>query len=158
MSGGGVYRPDPTLTHVPATRDQVVAVVESINQPQISIPTKVPQAAQAHLVGLRNANGSFSIYVGLFLRQTGENVIYAAERREIPVDAYGEQEQEALQFLESMGFMLDNTHFRNLAPEGQEQILRRVPIFTRPRQAPAAATGEARPSPRQALARLLAGV
>lgn len=146
------------MTHVAVTRDQVVAVVESINQPQISIPTKVPQAAQAHLVGLRNANGSFSIFVGLFLRQSGENVIYAHERREIPVEAYPELEQEGLHFLESMGFMLDNTHFRNLAPEGQEQILRRVPLFSRPRPAAAPAGGDARSSPRQALARLLAGV
>ncbi|MBI5070273.1 MAG: hypothetical protein HZB56_18715 [Deltaproteobacteria bacterium] len=145
------------MTHVPASRDQVVAVVESINQPQISIPTKVPQAAQAHLVGLRNGNGTFSIYVGLFLRQTGENVIYSHDRREIPVESYPELEHEALQFLESMGFMLDNTHFRNQAPEAQEQILRRVPIFSRPRPA-AAAAGEAKSGPRQALARLLAGI
>lgn len=146
------------MTHVAVTRDQVVAVVESINQPQISIPTKMPQAAQAHLVGLRNANGSFSIFVGLFLRQSGENVIYAHERREIPVEAYPELEQEGLHFLESMGFMLDNTHFRNLAPEGQEQILHRVPLFSPPRPAAAPAGGDARSSPRQALARLLAGV
>jgi len=152
-----VYRPDPSLTHLPAAREQVVAVVESINQPQISIPTKAPQAAQAHLVGLRNGNGTFSIYVGLFLRQTGENVIYCHEQREIPVESYPELEHEGLQFLESMGFMLDNTHFRSQAPEAQEQILRRVPLFFRQRQVAAAAAGDARPSPRQALARLLAG-
>jgi hypothetical protein len=145
------------MTHVPASRDQVVAVVESINQPQISLPTKVPQAAQAHLVGLRNGNGTFSIFVGLYLRQTGENVIYSHDRREIPVESYPELEHEALQFLESMGFMLDNTHFRNQAPEAQEQILRRVQIFSRPRPA-APAAAEARSGPRQALARLLAGI
>lgn len=152
-----MYRPDPTLTHVPAARDQVVAVVESINQPQISIPTKVPQTAQAYLVGLRNGNGTFSIYAGLYLRQTGENVVYCHDRREVPVEAYPDLEHEALQFLESMGFMLDNTHFRNQAPEAQEQILRRVPLFSRPRPVAAAPAGEARSGPRQALARLLAG-
>jgi len=146
------------MTHVAVTRDQVVAVVESINQPQISIPTKVPQAAQAHLVGLRNPNGTFSIFVGLYLRQTGENVIYSHERREIPVEAYPELEQEGLHFLESMGFMLDNTHFRNLAPEGQEAILRRVPLFSRPRPAAVPAGADARSGPRHALARLLAGI
>jgi len=151
-----VYRPDPSLTHIPVAREQVVAVVESINQPQISIPTKVPQTAQAHLVGLRNGNGTFSIYVGLFLRQTGENVIYCHEQREIPVESYPELEHEGLQFLESMGFMLDNTHFRSQGPQAQEQILLRVPLFSRPRPA-APLAGDARPSPRQALARLLAG-
>jgi hypothetical protein len=152
-----LFRPDPSLTHVPIAREQVVAVVESINQPQISIPTKQPQSVQAHLVGIRNAAGSFSIYIGLYLRQSGENVIYSHDRREVPLDEYSEVELEGLQFLESMGFMLDNTNFRNLAPEAQDQALRRVPMFFRPRPpAPAAAEGP-RASPRQALARLLAG-
>jgi hypothetical protein len=151
-----VFRPDPSISHVPATREQVVAVIESINQPQISIPTKAPQSVQAHLVGLRNPNGSFSIYVGLHLRQSAENVIYVHERRELPVEAYPEVEMEGLQFLESMGFMLDNTNIRNLAPEAQDQILSRVALFTRPRAAPPA-VAVARPSPAQSLARLLAG-
>ena len=152
-----MFRPDPTLTHVPASREQVVAVIESINQPQISIPTKPPQAVQAHLVGLRNAGGTFSIYVGLYLRQSGENVIYSHDRPEVPVGAYPEVELEGLQFLESMGFMLDNTNFRNLAPEAQEQTLRRVPMFFRPRPQAQAAAAATQASPRQALARLLAG-
>jgi hypothetical protein len=149
-----VFRHDPALTHLSATRDQVVAVVESINQPQISIPGKSPQSAQAHLVGLRNANGTFSVAVGLYLPHSGENVVYLPERREVTLDGYGEVELEGLHFLESMGFMLDNVHFGRLAPEAQEQVLRRLPIFSRPRPAAAAAT---RPRPRQPLARLLGG-
>jgi hypothetical protein len=153
-----VFRPDASLRQLTATREQVVAVVESINQPQISIPGRASQAVQAHLVGLRNANGSFSLYVGLHLKQSGESVVYSHERRELPVEAYRDVETEGLQFLESMGFMLDNTHFRNQASEAQEQILRRVPLFSRPRPAAGGAPGEARSGPRQALARLLAGV
>jgi hypothetical protein len=152
-----VFRPDPTLTHVSASREQVVAVIESINQPQISIPTKPSQSAQAHLVALRNPSGTFSVYVGLFLRQSGENVVYSHDRGEVPLESYSEVELEGLQFLESMGFMLDNTNFRNLAPEAQEQTLRRVPMFFPRRPQAAAAAPVAGTSPRQALSRLLAG-
>jgi len=152
-----VFRPDPALTHVPAAQEQVVAVIESINQPQVSIPGKPPQAVQAHLVGLRNADGTFSLYVGLFLPQSGENVVYVHDRREIPVEAYREVEAEGLQFLESMGFMLDNVNYRNLAPEAQEHTFRRVPLFSRPRPAPRASAADTKTSPRTALARLLAG-
>jgi hypothetical protein len=52
-------------------------------------------------------------------------------------------EIEGLQFLESMGFMLDNLNFRNLSPEVQEQTIRRIPLFggrpPAPRPAPAPA-------------------
>jgi len=152
-----VFRPDPRLSHVPATADEVVAVIESINQPQVSIPGKQPQAVQAHLVGLRNRNGTFSIYAGLFLPLSGENVVYAHERPEIPLEAYREVEAEGLHFLESMGFMLDNTNFRNLTPDGQAQVLKRVPLFAPPRRAEAAPAAGDKAPPRQALARLLAG-
>jgi hypothetical protein len=157
--GATVFRPDPTLTHLAATADQVVAVVESINQPQVSIPGHAPQLVQAHLVGLRNPNGTFSLFVGLHLSQSGENVIYAADRRELPIEAYGEVEADGLHFLESMGFMLDNVNFRNLGPEAQRQVLRKAPVFSRPRPRPVPppAAAEPRPSPRQSLGRLLAG-
>ncbi len=152
-----MFRPDPSLTHWPASREQVVAVIESINQPQISIPGKPPQAAQAHILGLRQANGTFAIVVGLHLRQTGENVVYVHERPEIPIEAYREVEAEGLHFLESMGFMLDNVNFAKLAPEAQEQTLRRIPLLHPQRPSAPAAAADARNSPRQALARLLAG-
>ncbi len=152
-----MFRPDPSKSHVPARREQVVSVIESINQPQISIPGKAPQAVQAHIVGLRNPSGSFSIFVGLCLRQTGENVVYVHDRAEIPLESYREVEAEGLHFLESMGFMLDNVNFTKLSAEAQAQTLERVPLLHRPRQpAPAAAT-DARTTPRAALARLLAG-
>lgn len=147
-----MFRPDPTIPFVPATRDRVVALVESINQQQISIPSKPPQAVTGHLCGVRNANGTFSVYVALFLAQSAENVVYAHEPRDLPPEAYREAEGEGLQFLESMGFMLDNLNFRKLSAEQQALTLERVPLFSPPRDLPAAEPG-ATPA---AIARFLA--
>jgi hypothetical protein len=154
------FKPEPSITWVSATREQVVAVVESINQPQVSIPGKASQQVSGHLCGVRNANGSFSIYVGLHLPKTGENVIYVHDQRQIGVDEYRDVEIEGLHFLESMGFMLDNLNFRNLSPAVQEETLRRIPLLSQPRppgEAPAgaAATGPAASDPAR-IARLLA--
>jgi hypothetical protein len=154
-----VFEPDPSIRYIPAGREQVVALVESINQPQVSIPGKEPQAVQGFLCGLRNQNGSFSIFVSLFLPKTGENVVYACERREVGMEEYRDVEVEGLHFLESMGFMLDNLNFRNLAPAQQVETLKRVPLFQEPRPAGAGAGSgapEARNSER--IARLLASV
>src|SRR6185312_17243563 len=98
--------------------------IESINQPQVSIPGKTPQAVQGHVCSLRNANGSFSIYVALHLAKTNENVIYFNEKREVSLEAYRPIELEALQFLESMGFMVDNLNYRNLQPPQQDALLK----------------------------------
>jgi hypothetical protein len=154
-----VFEPDPTILFIPATREQVVALVESINQPQVSIPGKEPQVVQGFLCGLRNANGTFSIYVSLYLARTHENVVYASDKREVGMEEYREVEVEGLHFLESMGFMLDNLNFRNLAHAQQVETLKRVPAFQPPRSvsAPGGADAvDARPSER--IARLLASV
>jgi hypothetical protein len=132
-----VFRPDPGIQYIPATREQVVAIVESINQPAVSIPGRPVQTCAGQLCGIRNANGSFSIFVGLFVPATGENVIYASDRRQLTtVDEYRDVELEGLQFLESMGFMLDNLNYRNLPADAQEKTLRRIPLFS-PSRGPA---------------------
>jgi len=154
-----VFEPDPSILFIPATREQVVALVESINQPQVSIPGKEPQSVQGFLCGLRNENGSFSIYVSLFLARSHENVVYVSDRREVGMEEYRDVEIEGLHFLESMGFMLDNLNFRNLAHPQQVETLKRVPAFQPPRPATPGGGGESsdtRPSER--IARLLASV
>jgi len=144
-----LFKPEPTITWVPATREQVVAVVESINQPQVSIPGKASQQVLGHLVGIRNGNGTFSIYVALHLPKSGENVVYVYDRRQLTVEEYRDVEVEGLQFLESMGFMLDNLNFRNLAADVQDQTLERIPLFSQQSRPPSDSGGAppgARPS------------
>jgi hypothetical protein len=152
-----MFSVEAKLTHLPATRDQVVAVLESINQPHVVLPGKAPQAAQAYVCGLRNPNASFSVFVYLLLKQTQEPVVYLGQERQFPLEHYRQAEADAITFVESMGFMMENTHFRNQPPEAQEELLKRIPAFSPP-VAPAAAggTGEAGAEDADRLARLLA--
>ncbi len=152
-----MFTPDPSITFVAATREQLVGLIEGINQPQVSIPGKTPQGVSGHLAGLRNANGTFSIFVALHLPKTGENVVYLHPRGQLSAEEYRDVQEEGLHFLESMGFMLDNLNYRNMAPALQEATLKRIPIFSPPRPpaaASAAADGAAAEAAR--VARLLA--
>jgi hypothetical protein len=153
-----VFEPDPSIAYIPASREQVVALVESINQPQVSIPGKEPQSVQGFLCGLRNEDGNFSIFVSLFLPRSGENVVYVSERREVGMEEYRDVEIEGLHFLESMGFMLDNLNFRNLAPAQQVETLKRVPLFQVPKPAATAVSEAAEARSAARIARLLASV
>jgi hypothetical protein len=150
-----VFHVDPTLPFLPVTRDRVVELVESLNQPQISIPGKAPQEARGYLCGMRNTDGSFSMFVSLFLRQAGHNVVYPHDPREFAIGDYPAAQAEGLQFLESMGFMLDNLNFRKLAPAQQELLLQHVPLFSPPGRAPAPRPADGGAACRAALARFL---
>ena len=150
-----MFDPDASIRHVAATPEQVVSLVEGINQPQVSIPGKPPQSVQGYLCGLREADGSTAVLVALHLPLSGENVVYVADRRPSGPDEYAEVELEGLHFLESMGFMLDNLNFHNLAPAQQAETLRRVPLF----HVPGASTPPVAPArPLEGIGRLLASV
>jgi hypothetical protein len=150
-----VFRPDPTIAFVAAAREQVVALIESINQPQVSIPGRPPQAAHGHLCALRNPDGTYSAFVGLYLLESAQNVVYAREPREFPSDQYVEAEAEGVHFLESLGFILDNLNFGSLAADVQETTLRRIPLFSTPKRASAPQV-DAASARKTALARFLA--
>jgi hypothetical protein len=128
-----VYQIDPKLKSLSPGREQIVAVVESINQPQVIIPGRGPQAAQAFVAGLRNPNATFSIYIYLWLAQSKEAVIYSYHLPQFALEDYREAEAEALHFVESMGFMMENLNFRNLSAEAQKEVFERVPVFAAPR-------------------------
>jgi hypothetical protein len=126
---GKMFEIDPELKHIQATREQVVAIIESVNQPHVAIPGKAPQAAQAFVTGVRNKNATFSIYIYLYLAATQDCVVYTGPEPQFPLEGYRDQEAEALNFVESMGFMMENANFRNLAPPAQEELLARLPQF-----------------------------
>ena len=146
-----MFQPDPSISHLAVPREQVMSLLESINQPQISIPGKASQATQAYLCGIRNADGSFAVFVSLFLAEAGENVVYAHVPPRLLAAQCAAAAEEGRHFLESMGFILDDLNFRAMAPEQQALAMERFPLFSAPRAAPAdRATSPA------ALARLLA--
>ena len=117
----------------------------------------MPQSVSGLLCALRNANGSFSVVVALHLPRNGENVFYLHEQRQVAAEAYREVQDEGLHFLESMGFMLDNLNFRNMAADQQEATVKRLPLF-HPPSAHGAAPSAEKTAALQAtrLARLLA--
>ena len=147
---------DLRRTHVPPEPDRIVALYESVNQPSVQPAGRAAQAAQALVVGLAGPAG-YEVLVALTLTQTGENVIYA------PESAQSESElpraiEAALEFAESMGFMLDSTGWSNLDAGHRQDLISRLPAF-RTRAAPAAVAPIERQKPADplgAVARLFA--
>lgn len=117
------------LSHIQTTRENIVAIIESINQPMVAAMGRSAEPAKAYIVGVRNPSGSFSIYVYLYLVDQHESLIYLHDPAEIPREAYRDNELEALGFVESMGFMIDNLNFRKLPPEQQTELMTEIPCF-----------------------------
>ena len=113
---------DPTLNHIPARRAHVVALFESINQPLVNIPSHGTAPTAAYVLGTRNDQGRFTVFVYLSQGQTGAAVVYVCEPRGLTREQYRTEEAEAIRFVESMGFLVDNIHFPTLPPHEQDAV------------------------------------
>jgi hypothetical protein len=138
-----VFAIDERFRGLPANREQILALYQSINSPHLAIPGKPAGPAQAFVVGLRGANG-FAVFIYLYLVEAMDCAVYVPDRRNLGPEEYQQDEAEALGFVESMGFMMDNAHFRSQPVEQQDELLRTLPVFFKdPKLVPSAAKSRA---------------
>lgn len=145
---------DDRLRGLPASREQVISLHQSINSPHLAVPGKRAGPAQAYILGLRLSAG-YSVFVYLYLAESGDCAVYVPGRRNLSAEEYPQAEAEAIAFAESMGFFMDNLNFRNLATEDQESLMKSLPVFQKEPGA-GGAKAEKGKAPASALGRLLA--
>lgn len=107
----------------------VVTIYESMNNVQVHSAGKDPEPAKAYLVGFRNARGSFSMVAYLHFAASRSRDLYAPDPPDFELDRYSVEEDEGVQFLESMGYMMNNLNYRMLSPEQQADLQKELPIF-----------------------------
>lgn len=108
--------------------DQVVAVIESMNTPHVGTPVGT-ERTKAYVVGLRLPSGAFTVAIYLHLLDNNRSCIYASDPLEVPLEYFSSLEGEAIHFVESMGFMLENLNFRARPPDEIARLVQRLPFF-----------------------------
>lgn len=141
-----MYSIDERLKGLPAVKDQVVQLYQSLNAPHLAIPGRKAGPAMAFVLGLRGPSG-FAVFVYLYMQQSGESAVYVPSNGTVPAEQFQSEEAEALGFVESMGFIMDNLNFRGRPPDEQETIIRTMPVFMRDPPPPAATAGVAGSGP-----------
>jgi hypothetical protein len=132
-----LFNIDERYRGLPASREQVIALHTSLNSPHLFIPGKPAGPAQAVILGLRGTTG-FATFTYQYLSEAADCAVYVSGKRNTSFEEYLAEEAEALAFVESMGFMMDNSNWRSLAQTTQEELLKTLPVFFRdPRQVPA---------------------
>jgi len=120
---------DPEWTHLPAEPQRIAALYLATNQPVVQPAGRTAQSAQAAVVAIREGQ-VFYVVVALTLAESGENVIYAGppvNQKDVP-----QAVEEALNFAESMGFILDASGWTNLDEAHRAELLERTPAFWPP--------------------------
>lgn len=130
-----MYTIDERLKGLPAVKEQVVQLYQSLNQPHLAVPGRRAGPATAYVLGLRGPSG-FAVFVYLYLSESGECAVYVPSNGTVPAERYQSEESEALGFVESMGFIMDNLNFRGRPGDEQETFIRTAPVFQREPPAP----------------------
>lgn len=150
-----MFEIQPSIRHLSVDRAQVVSISNSINHPQVAVPTKPPQKAEAFVVTLREAGDLVVVFICLWLDRNQELVVYGGAP--VPASAGEDLHEEAIAFCESMGFIMEEMQFGQLDPASQEELLLRLPPFgserrlaaslVEPEATPSGAFETARPEP-----------
>ncbi len=125
-----MFTPLPGHNVVGIQLDQIVAIIESINSPNISIPDMGTEPTKAYLIGALTPGGGAAIFCYLLQIDTNRPIIYISNPPEVPLDQYQWLESESIQYVESMGFMLDNLGFRSRDPGEQAVLFESLPPFS----------------------------
>ena len=110
----------------------MIALFESINHPLVNIPNYGTAPTGAFVLGTRNDHGHFTVFVYLHQAETRALVVYVSDPRALAPDQYRVEEADAVRFVESLGFLVDNLQFTTRSPREQDAIMARVPIFRPP--------------------------
>ena len=124
-----MFTPLPGRTSLGVSPDRVVAIIESINSPNISIPDVGTEPTKAYLVGVATPAGGYGIFCYLLFTETNTPIIYISNPPEVSFEQYGILEADAIQFAESMGVMLDNMNFRAQPADVQARLVEQLPFF-----------------------------
>jgi hypothetical protein len=149
-----VFSLDDTVRGFDASREQVAALFQSINAPHVAIPGRRAGPAQAFIACLRGTQG-FTVTIYLWLSESQDCAVYVTDGVAQTPEDYRTLQTDALGFVESMGFMMDNLNYRALASDRQIEVLGSLPMYRgRNGTAPASPGDKAQPSPVAKLARL----
>lgn len=112
---------------VPLELASVLELHQSINRPAIAAEGLDAQEAQATFVSGHGASG-IEAYVYLRMFASNRGLTY---RWTDPIDKsdYPDVQAGAIQFTESMGFMMEDMQFRRLPPDERERLADELGVF-----------------------------
>ncbi len=139
-----MFNLDETVRALDATREQVAALFQSINAPHVAIPGRRAGPAQAFIACLRSTQG-FTVGIYLWLSESHDCAVYLTDRVAQTPEDYRGLQTDALAFVESMGFMMDNLNYRALASERQTEVLTSLPMYRSRTASPPTTAGERPP-------------
>lgn len=120
---------EPSKRFIDTQKKSILTFIQSINLPMVAAADHPAEETQAFIITIQNVDRSLETYIYLHLQETNQSVLYAYDEAPFMGDRLDEAEGEALDFVESMGFMMDNMRINKISEEERRVIMEETPAF-----------------------------
>lgn len=148
-----MFQLDLTRRFIQVPPESVSVLYQSVNNASVLLPGQPSAQASAVVVGYRIESKRYGVMVGLHLVDSRRHLIYAHDDGGLDPEGARTAAHEAIAFVESMGFFMENTGWKDLDALARRECMVSLKVFQppdEPSEAPRAVV-----DPRTKLARLL---
>jgi hypothetical protein len=126
---------DNNITELNIEEKDILKLLFSMNVHQVATPEMILEDAKSYILFFRESAGRVSAYITLYLTVTNRRLYYVHSSNPFPEEEMGTIEQEALEFAEGLGAMLDEKDFSKMTMEEKKGWIDEQEMFN-PRAAP----------------------
>jgi len=124
-----VFQVDASFGHLDVEPAKILALVQSINAISVKVPGFQAAPATAYVVLYSSDGGLATALIYLHYTDLAKSVAYTHDPPSFALTDLPSITEEATEFLESMGFMLDDTAFGTLSQEARAHLMAHTPLF-----------------------------
>lgn len=117
------------ISLVALQRQHVLSIHESSNAISVRVAGLPTEPASAYVVAWEERVGLGSVVCALHFREGARIAAYCDEPKIFPIGDLPERLAQAIQFAESMGYMIEDTGFDTLSVSEQDALMAASPLF-----------------------------
>jgi len=150
-----LFQPAPDREYVQVDPGSISVVYQSVNSVSVALPGLSAAMARAVIVGYKLESKRYAVVVALHLVDAGKHLLFMHDDPHLDPGGARRAATEAISFVESMGFFVENASWKDLDPVAQRELLANLLVFQPPTAEAKKKEAEALVDPRTKLARLL---
>jgi len=128
-----MFTADPKITDLKVRDRNVFKVFYSMNIQQVTTPEMSVEDARCYIFYFQEGS-QFSAYVGLYLPRLDKRIFYPHSSNPFPAGSLSDIKNEANEFADTMGFLLDEINIKKMSVEDRNRWLDEQDIFNLKRQ------------------------
>jgi len=122
---------DQKTTEIELREKRLFKVLLSMNNHQVATPDTSLEEARSYVFFFREGKNKLSVYIGLHLLTTDRKLFYAHSANPFSEDDLKDVEEEARNFAEDLGAMLDEVDFAHMSDLERDDWMENQSIFSK---------------------------